>query len=59
MSSELEVKERLIEEYDYNLELLTLAEKEGATETAKRIRRKLRTIKLKLHPLELPDNIDE
>lgn len=59
MSSELEVKERLIEEYDYNLELLKLAEKEGAVETAKRIRRKLRTIKLKLQPLELPDSIDE
>lgn len=58
MSSELEVKERLIEEYDYNLELLKLAEKEGATETTKRIKRKLRIIKLKLQPLELPDDID-
>lgn len=57
MSSELELKERLIEEYDYNLELLQLAEQEGASETAKRIKRKLNIIKLKLQPLELPDKI--
>lgn len=57
MPSEFELKERLIEEYDYNLELLRLAEQENAAETAKRIKRKLSIIKLKLQPLELPDKI--
>ncbi len=56
MSSELEIKERLIDDYKRFIELRKIAEKEGATETLEAIDREIRFIKLKLQPLELPDD---
>lgn len=49
-----EVKERLIDEYDFLMTLREIAVKENAAETVKRIDRKITYIKLKLQPLELP-----
>ncbi len=56
MSSELEIKERLIDDYKRLQDLRKIAEKENATETVKAIDREIRFIKLKLQPLELPDD---
>lgn len=56
MSSELEIKERLIDDYKRFRHLRKTAEKEGATETVKEIDEEIRFIKLKLQPLELPDD---
>ncbi|MCM1578127.1 MAG: hypothetical protein NC078_04930 [Ruminococcus sp.] len=47
----------IIDDCDYNSELLRLAEQENAAETVKRIKRKPNIIKLKLQPSELPDII--
>ncbi len=56
MSSELEIKERLIDDYKRFKDLRRIAEKEGATETVKAIDREILFLKLKLQPLELPDD---
>ncbi len=56
MNSEMELKERLIDEYQRFRRLRKIAEKEGATETLKEIDDEIRFIKLKLQPLELPDD---
>ncbi len=56
MSSELEIKERLIDNYKLLRRLRKTAEKEGATETVKEINEEIDFIKLKLNPLELPDD---
>lgn len=56
MSGELEIKERLIDDYKRFRRLRKIAEKEGAVETVKEIDEELRFIKLKLQPLELPED---
>ena len=56
MSSELEIKERLIAEYKRLMRIRQLAEKENAVETVKEIEREINYIKLTLQPLELPEN---
>lgn len=56
MSSELEIKERLIDDYKRFRDLRKIAEKEGAVETVKKIDDEIRFIKLKLQPLELPED---
>ncbi|MCM1227423.1 MAG: hypothetical protein NC320_08370 [Clostridium sp.] len=55
MSSELEIKSWLIDEYETLMGIREEAVKEGATETIKKIDRKIVYIKLKLQPLELPE----
>lgn len=56
MSGEMELKSMLIDNYDMLMSLRKLAEKEGAEETVKAIDHKIEIIKLKLQPLELPNN---
>lgn len=56
MSSEMEIKERLISEYQLLRRIRKAAEKEGAAETVRIIDEEIRYIKLKLQPLELPDD---
>ncbi len=56
MSSEMELKSMLIDDYDMLMYIRKIAEKEGATETIKAIDYKIGIIKLKLHPVELPDS---
>ncbi len=56
MSNESEIKNQLIDEYKMLTDLRAIAEKEGAPETVKRIEREIRFIKLKLQPLELPED---
>ena len=48
---------QLIEEYSRLKRIKEMAVKEGATETVKAIDEEIGYIKLKLHPLELPDDI--
>ncbi len=55
MPSELEIKERLIDEYNRLMLIRKAAVKESATETLKIIDREINYIKLKLQPLELPN----
>jgi len=55
MPTDKQYNGQLIDEYYYLKEILELAEKENAVETAKRIKKKLECIRLKLQPLELPD----
>lgn len=52
---DLELKSMLIDNYDMLLHIRKTAEKEGAAETVKLIDYKIGIIKLKLAPLELPD----
>lgn len=56
MSSEIEIKERLISEYQRLRRIRKAAEKEDAAETLRIIDEEIRYIKLKLQPLELPDD---
>lgn len=56
MPSELEIKERLIDDYKRFVRLRKIAEKESATETVKEIDEEIKYIKLKLQPLELPED---
>lgn len=56
MSSEMELKSMLIDDYDMLMYIRKTAEKEGAAETIKAIDYKISIIKLKLSPLELPEN---
>lgn len=51
----MELKSMLIDNYDMLLHIRKAAEKEGAAETVKLIDYKIGIIKLKLAPLELPD----
>lgn len=55
MSSEMEIKSWLIDEYEMLMRIRKKAEKENATETLLEIDSKINFIKLKLQPLELPD----
>lgn len=55
MPSELEIKERLIDDYKRLMTIRKAAVKENATETVKIIDREISYIKLKLQPLELPE----
>lgn len=54
MSSEMELKSRLIDEYELLMTLRRAAVKENAVETVGLIDEKIAFIKLKLQPLELP-----
>lgn len=56
MSSELEIKERLIAEYNRLMLIRKAAVKENASETLNIIDREINYIKLVLQPLELPDD---
>ncbi len=56
MSCDLEIRERLINDYQRFRRLRRIAEKEGAVETVKEIDDEIRFIKLKLQPLELPED---
>ncbi len=56
MPRELEIKDRLIDDYKRFRRLKKIAEKEGATETVKEIEEEIQYIKLKLQPLELPED---
>lgn len=56
MSSELEIKSQLISDYQRFKRIRKVAEKEGATETVKMIDEEIEYIKLKLQPLELPED---
>ena len=55
MSGEMEIKERLIIEYQRLRRIRKLAEKEGAKETVEAIDEEIGFIKLMLQPLELPE----
>lgn len=55
MSSDLEVKERLISEYKTLKRARNLAEKENAVETVKYLDEEIAFIKVTLQPLELPE----
>ncbi len=55
MSSEMEIKSMLIDNYKFLRRLHKIAEKEGSTEIIKEIDEEIEFIKLKLNPLELPD----
>ncbi len=59
MSGEMELKSRLIDEYELLITIRRAALKENATETIKIIDEKIGYIKLKLQPLELPDDPTE
>ncbi|MCM1328988.1 MAG: hypothetical protein NC253_06045 [Ruminococcus sp.] len=56
MSGSLKLKSMLIDDYDMLMYIRKTAEKEGAVETIKAIDYKIGIIKLKLHPVELPDS---
>lgn len=56
MSSEIEIKDRLLDDYKRFRRLRKIAEKEGAVETVKEIDEEIQFIKLKLQPLELPED---
>ncbi len=56
MSCDLEIRERLINDYRRFRRLRKIAEREGAVETVKEIDDEIRFIKLKLQPLELPED---
>lgn len=56
MSSDLEIKAQLIGEYQRLKRIRKAAEKEGAAETMEIIDEEIKYIKLKLQPLELPDD---
>ncbi len=55
MSSDMELKSMLIDEYQRLINIRKIAVKENSTETVKAIDREITFIKLKLQPLELPD----
>lgn len=55
MSCDLEIKSRLISDYQLIRRIRKIAEKEGATETVKMLDEEIEFIKLKLQPLELPE----
>ncbi len=59
MSSEMEIKSKLIDDYELLVTIRKVAIKEKATETVKLIDEKIGYIKLKLQPLELPDDPTE
>ena len=56
MPSEIEIKDRLLDDYKRFRRLRKIAAKEGATETVKEIDEEIQFIKLKLQPLELPED---
>lgn len=56
MPSEIEIKDRLLDDYKRFRRLRKIAEKEGAVETLKEIDEELQFIRLKLQPLELPED---
>ncbi len=56
MSSEMEIKSKLIDDYEMLIMLREIAVEEKAGRTVKAIDKKIDFIKLKLQPLELPDD---
>ncbi len=54
--SEIEIKDRLLDDYKRFRRLRKIAKREGAVETVKEIDEELQFIKLKLQPLELPED---
>lgn len=56
MPSKFKLKDRLIDDYKRFIHLRKTAESEGATETVKEIDEEIKFIKLKLQPLELPED---
>ena len=56
MTSDFEIKCRLIDDYKGLWQLRKIATKEGAVETVKAIDVEIQFIKLKLQPLELPED---
>lgn len=56
MPSEIEIKDRLLDDYKKFRRLRKIAQKEGAVETVKEIDEEIQFIKLKLQPLELPED---
>lgn len=56
MSSDMEIRDRLISEYQLLIRIRRAAEKEGAAETVRIIDEEIRYIKLILQPLKLPDD---
>ncbi len=58
MSSDMELKSMLINNYQQLMNIRKIAVKENAEETVKAIDHEIRFIKLKLQPLELPDYDD-
>lgn len=54
MSSDMELKSMLIDEYQRLMSIRKIAVKENSTETVKAIDREIHFIKLKLQPLVLP-----
>lgn len=56
MTSEIEIKNRLLDDYKRFIALRKIAKDEGAVNTLKAIDEEIRYIKLKLQPLELPED---
>lgn len=56
MSSDLKIKSQLISDYQRFKRIRKVAEKEGAKETVKMLDEEIEYIKLKLQPLELPED---
>ncbi len=56
VSCELEIINRLFDDYQRFRRLRKIAEKEGAVETVKAIDEEISFIKLKLQPLKLPED---
>lgn len=52
----MEIRDRLISEYQLLIRIRRAAEKEGAAETVRIIDEEIRYIKLILQPLKLPDD---
>ena len=56
MQTDKQYNGQLIEEYQRLERVLKVAKKENSTETIEIIKEEMQYIKLKLHPIELPDN---
>lgn len=56
MSSEMEIKSKLIDDYELLITLREIAVEEKAEKTVKAIDKKIDFIKLKLQPMELPND---
>lgn len=55
MKTDLRIKNMLIDEYDRLTRIRKLAEKTGASEVVEEVNRSILFLKLKLQPLELPE----
>lgn len=54
--TDIQFRARLLDDYKRFKDLRKIAEKEGAIETVKEIDEEIQFIKLKLQPLELPED---